>query len=117
MASLQSRSVKWMYEELLKNGTVECNSPKNRRRLYMLLKQNGLRYKQEIIGYTRANNALLSRWDRRGRRKPFNWKDTNLKPIMVWIRDRRILPEDVQRGCQIAGFDYEPIKEVFSNKL
>ena len=55
----QSMSVDKMYETLLSKDTVECNSPKNRKRLYARLKKENIKFIREIIGYTSGSKSLL----------------------------------------------------------
>ena len=118
MTSLQSRDVVWMYEELLKSGMVECNSPKNRKRLYTLLDIKGLKYSKEIIGYTvgtgRITTSLLC-----GRKFK---REIDLPRIMKLIIDKRILAEDLKASCDHLNqhyvcFDFEAIKDIFENRL
>lgn len=54
----QSMSVDAMYRKLLSDGVVECNSPKNRFKLYQKLKAANLKFDREVIGNTGTTRSM-----------------------------------------------------------
>lgn len=54
----QSMSVDAMYQKLATDGVVECNSPKNRFKLYEKLKAANVKFDREVLGNTGGARPL-----------------------------------------------------------
>lgn len=85
----QSMSVDKMLQVLQFKGQVECNSAKNRQRLYKLLQQRGIKYQREVIGYTVEGSAGIPT-----HRQAKN-KCTPAK-LAKWIIDKRVTRKDIE---------------------
>lgn len=111
MASHQSLSVDRMLKELQTKGVVECNSPKNRARLFKLLDQEKIKVKKTIIGYT-VGKKDICRWS--GSRQ-IGW---DLGRIANWIHNKRLLKTDLQEACKITeSFKFEDVESIFDDGL
>lgn len=53
----QSLKLEPLYETLLTNGAVECNSPKNRLRVYQRLRKASYAFTREVIGDTGGSRS------------------------------------------------------------
>lgn len=97
------------------NGMVESDSPKNRKKLYRQLEQDGVKWKTEIIGYTQGEGKSLNRWI--GGRK-IGW---DLGRVVKWIREKRLLPDDLKAACESQwmheAFKFDDIKDVFNENM
>ena len=111
----QSMSVIKMYETLEKDGIVECNSPKNRQKLYLLLNKNKKKFDTEIIGYTNGEKSLC-RW----LHNAIGW---DIGRIVKWISAKRLLADNVNRACinnecmTHVSFNFADIAPAFTNEL
>lgn len=83
-----------MFDTLMRDGVVECNSPKNRLRLYRILKEKGIRFASTVIGYTKGRGFNLCRWID-GATKAWN-----LPRVARWIAAKRLLSKDVEKSCR-----------------
>ena len=76
-----------LLEFLLRDGSVETNSPKNRIRLYEYLRMNKIDFYTEIIGYSKdstTHNGLKY------------WNKSKLGMVAKLIAQKRILYGDLQ---------------------
>ncbi|AGC01808.1 hypothetical protein H012_gp657 [Acanthamoeba polyphaga moumouvirus] len=113
----QSLSVDKMYNILTSIKSVECNSPKNRKKLYKILKTQNIKFKKEVIGYTSGKKSLC-RWS--GRR--MGW---DFKRITKWIISGRMNKTEVINNFDnfILDKNYnrdrnlELIEQIFSKEL
>ncbi|AVL94662.1 hypothetical protein ma276 [Moumouvirus australiensis] len=112
--SLQSLNVEKMFNILISTKSVESNSPKNRKKLYEILKTQNIKFKKEVIGYTSGKKSLC-RWS--GRR--MGW---DFKRITKWIISNRMNKIEVINNfnnfiCD-KNYDYdknlELINQIFS---
>lgn len=109
----QSMSVDRMLQVLLSDGVVECNSPKNRYRLYRKLKELNIRYESTIIGYTGGQHSV-GYWS-------YNtWTPSKLAK---WILNKRLTKDAVRRSYQLTNEafpnhyrDFADIEAIFDAK-
>ncbi|AGF85486.1 hypothetical protein QJ854_gp296 [Moumouvirus goulette] len=113
----QSQSVDKMYQTLINIKSIECNSPKNRNKLYKILKIQNIKFKKKVIGYTTGKKSLCRWSDRR-----IGW---DFKRITKWIISERMIKEEVI-NCfynYICDHNYNHdrdikiINQIFSKKL
>jgi len=93
----QSMSVDRMITVLLSDGVVECNSPKNRHRLYRRLKESGLKYRSEVIGHTNGMHAV-------------DYWSTNCwtpSKLAKWILNKRLTKERVMESYEVTNQQYK----------
>lgn len=83
-----------MFRVLLQDGVVECNSPKNRKRLYKMLQEKGIRFTSKVIGHTKGRGFNLCRWVG-GATKAWD-----IPRIAKWIAAKRLLSKDVEKACK-----------------
>ena len=104
----QSIPVDVMYQKLFTNGVVECNSPKNRFKLYQKLKAANLKFDREVIGNTGAGTSL---WRRR------------MTPLhfVKWLESGRVTEEILReaqmewpRGIQLTEANFQ---QLFDKKV
>ena len=108
-----------LYSQMLtvftQNGVVESDSPKNRKKLYNQLRQDGVKWKTEIIGYTKGERSM-SRW--LASPGKIGW---SLGRVCKWIREKRLLPDDLKEACEHPSlceyFKFNDIKEVFNENM
>jgi len=91
----QSMSVDQMMRVLLKDRVVECNSPKNRLKLYKQLKQNNIRYHATIIGYT-SGKKNVSYWSEN------RW---TVSKMAKWITDKRLTKDLMKQAYDYANYN------------
>lgn len=118
VAPRQNKSLKYndMRDCFLIDGTIESDSPKNRRKLFEYLQKNKIRYVSEIIGYTKGSR-LLSRSPRcQGERWARKW-DVGI--LIRWINQKRILIEDVKSKCKEMNelYNFEDIQDIFDTTI
>ncbi|XWV26434.1 hypothetical protein QJ857_gp0635 [Tupanvirus soda lake] len=103
-------SITNMYQKLMVDKWIESDSPKNRKKLYALLKKNKITYITKIIGYTNGKKNI-SRWSDR----KIGW---DLGRVVKWITHKRILESDLMKACEISNnFDFDKIKQIFSEEI
>ena len=100
----QALSVDVMYQKLLNGDIIECNSPKNRQRLYKRLKKEGIKFNREVIGDTGITTTL---WRRR----------LSAFHIVKWIESQRITEEVFRKACDESGVEFEDFVILFDPKV
>lgn len=120
--SFQSMSARKMKQVLIRDNTVESNSPKNRKILYKMLNNEKISFHTNVIGYTGGTHSLCL-WTKHG-------VGYDLRRIAMWIKGKRILKEDLKNACEQyngkekfedieSAFDEEKthneIKQIFKN--
>ena len=109
----QSMDVQRMEQILKSYGVVESNSPKNRKKLYEILKKENISFSTEVIGYTSGIKSMC----------PYVGKKSGgytLGHIVKWIHSKRILKEDLKKACDIYSYQnekFEDIESVFNDGL
>jgi hypothetical protein len=110
----QSMSVDKMLAKFEIDGVVESNSPKNRKKLYMLLANKGIPIKTTVIGYTTGTKWLCRSSSKIG------W---DLKRVAKWISHKRITSDMLREACYRtqegvnAYFDFDAIADVFNGTM
>jgi len=105
-----SMSVDQMYKTLIEEGKVYSNSPKNRKKLYTLLKQKGISYHGKITGSI-TTSRTLNRWIDK---KTHAW---DLGRVARWIVNKRLVKEDLEEICEWnSSFPFHSIAQVFHTR-
>lgn len=104
-----SLSVPKMYGILLKEGSVSSNSPKNRKKLYALLRAKRIKFKVRITA-SEPTTRLICRWTGGN---ALSW---DLGRIAKWIVKKRILKEDLEQVCArfYTNGEYFPFEKIVS---
>jgi hypothetical protein len=107
-----SMSVEKMYKTLIKEGKVSSNSAKNRKKLYILLKQKGILYHVKITESIKTTRTL-NRWI------GFQMHAWDLGRVARWIVNKRLVKEDLKEICErdfYSSFPFHSIAQVFSTR-
>ena len=100
-----SLSVDVMHQKLLNGDTVECNSPKNRQRLYMRLRKEAIKFNREVIGDTGVTTSL---WKKR----------LSAFHIVKWIESERITRDSFIKACDNSyNNDFADYVSLFDPKV
>lgn len=104
-----------LYDDMLKvfleTGTVESNSPKNRKLLYQYMERHGIKYRTEFVRYQNATKDI-SNWSFN---KRCGW---DLGRVAKWIEGKRILKEDIKDICDTQlnrSYNFDDISCVFDD--
>ena len=86
-----------LYDKLIENGEIVCDSPVLRLLIYIKLKDNKLEYTTETIGDTGGSRSLC----------PYNSAGLGYSPkrIIKWLNQGRIYQEDL-----LSSYDYSHYK-------
>ena len=105
-----------MFNEFERTGFIILDSPKMRKKFYLLLEKNNIEFKSTIVGYTSGYKSLC-RWA--GKRR-LGW---DLGRLAKWIKHKRLLKDDLESYCTSKRnifsyegtyfWDFEEIKSVF----
>lgn len=106
------------YDDMLavfeRDGAIESNSPKNRKRLYAHLRRNRIPFKTEVIGYTRSAKTAC----RHSTGRTVHW---NTKKVARWIEAKRFVRDDVEAECAkpvyTGTWSFSDIEAAFTDGL
>lgn len=94
------------YQQLRENGSLVCNSPKIRARLYNQLREDGIKWKTETMGYTGPGKNI-----NRYQPRKWNW---NAKKITQWFNQGRFYMGDMLDAYQTYyGYPISWIAELY----
>lgn len=99
-----------LFEQLQKDGSVICESPKLRKHLYALLGRSKLRFNVEVTGYT-SGTKRLCRWCRH---KSLGW---DLGRITKWIGAQRLIKDEIKTLCDGERFVFSNIEAAWTPRL
>jgi len=97
-----------IYEKLIKNGVIECDSPKHRKLIYTKLESNNIKFKKRLIGYTNGKKTMESMCRGGG----------NAKRLLKMIINKRVQKCDLKKSlwCEAECFSNKNIDILFDNK-
>jgi hypothetical protein len=103
-----------MLAEFMTEGNVTSDSPKNRRKLYQHLQNEGIQFKSEIVGYTSGERSLC-RWSGN---KPMRW---NTAVLAKWIAAGRIRADNVRHNTEdppyYDDYSFDDVEPAFAAGL
>jgi len=99
---LKTNNIDLLYETLIKDKSVICESPKLRKKIYDKLISNSKKFKREVLGYTNDYG--------------FSAKYLPLSLICKYIVSKRISKKELENACKTKGnYDFEKIKHIYND--